>query len=94
MSAHGLGPAAAALLVNSCRAWPFVFSLAESSASGDGKGCREPSCACTTDKGERNRYIGHRSKDLYSSCGLLKAKSKEGGAGLAQIAMKHAKYCL
>ena len=32
MAACGLGPAAAALSVNSCscRAWPFVLSLAES----------------------------------------------------------------
>lgn len=41
MAACGLGPAAVAVLVNSCRAWPFVLSLAESSASGDGRGVQE-----------------------------------------------------
>lgn len=40
MAACGLGPAAVAVMVNSCscRAWPFVLSLAESSATGDGRG--------------------------------------------------------
>lgn len=79
MAACGLGHNAAALLVNSCscRAWPFVLSLAKSHRLVG------QSCASTTERGERNRCISRGSKDLNSACALLKAKSKGRGARLA-----------
>lgn len=72
----------------------FFKSGKEWSASGDGRGCRGPSCACTVDAGERNRCSGHRGKDLNSSCALLKARNKGGDAGLAQRRVDCTKYCL